>query len=119
MDLPEENFCEGNCNDASLCPHCIARHNAARDEEPQVESIDSGDHESEFEPLYGFMAGDGDEEYDPIGNLEAEMTLQEHLRSLLRSAVPTEDFFIGEYIINSLNDKGWLDGDAGKHRAGT
>ena len=110
LDLPEENFCEGNCNDSSLCPFCIARHNSSREDEPQIESLDSGDHESEYEPLYGFLIGDGDEEYDPIGNLEAEMTLQEHLRSLLRSEVPTEDYLIGEYIINSLNDKGWLDG---------
>ena len=110
LDLPEENFCEGNCSDASLCPQCMARHNASREDEPQVESIDSGDHELEFEPLYGFMAGDGDEEYDPIGNLEAELTLREHLRSLLGAAVSTDDYPIGEYIINSLNDKGWLDG---------
>ena len=38
------------------------------------------------------------------------MTLQEHLRGLLRTAVSPEDYWIGEYIINSLNDKGWLDG---------
>ena len=110
LDTPEDHSCEGNCHDPSLCPYCMARINNSRDLEIEIESLDSGDHESEYDTFFGFLSVENEETYDPIGNLEAEMTLQEHLCGLLRTTVSAEDFLIGEYIINSLNEKGWLDG---------
>lgn len=109
LDTMEEPTCEGNCIDPSSCPYCMSRKAREAEHEAQMESIDSGDHEIEYEAAFGGMSFESEEDYDPVGNLEAEMTLQEHLRGLLRAAVPTEDYWVGEYIINNLDDRGWLD----------
>jgi RNA polymerase sigma-54 factor len=109
LDTLEEPTCEGNCIDPASCPYCMARKAREAQAEAQMESLDSGDHEIEYESLFGGPSFENEEDYDPVGNLEAEMTLQEHLRGLLRAAVPTEDYWIGEYLINNLDDRGWLD----------
>lgn len=85
---------------------CAARPSRSEEERP-AESMDSGDHETEHEGVYGLPAGD-DDEFDFIGNLEAELTLQEHLCQLLRATVSAEDYLLGEYIINALDERGWL-----------
>ncbi len=65
-----------------------------------------------MESGYDFAYGPdgGDDEFDRMGNIEAEITLQEHLRCLYRAAVPSEQYAIGEYLIHSLDGRGWLDG---------
>ncbi|HEV2471121.1 MAG TPA: hypothetical protein VGS41_00535, partial [Chthonomonadales bacterium] len=60
-------------------------------------------------PFAGPLPIEG-EEYDFLGNLEAETTLQDHLRALMRAAVPTVEYPIGEYLISSLDHRGWLEG---------
>lgn len=104
----EETPCAGDCIDPANCPYCSARKLREKEAEQQAEAMDFGDNEADYDSLPGTLHVETDEDYDPVGNLEAEMTLQEHLRELLRAAVPTADFRIGEYIINSLNDKGYL-----------
>jgi len=54
---------------------------------------------------------DLDEDFDPVGNLESEITLQDHLRQQLRGMVTPEDYEIGEYIISTLDESGYFDGD--------
>src|SRR5258708_6035267 len=94
LDVMEEDSpCGGQCLDAASCPYCSQRiSNTYRadtsiDVEPEVFS----DGAYEIEP---------DDDFDPVGNLEAELTIQDHLRGLLRAAVVGPDFVIAEYIIN-------------------
>lgn len=108
LETIEDQPCAGDCIDPATCPYCSARRAKEREAEQQAEALDSGDHETEYESFFGVMPSETDDDYDPVGNLEAEMTLQEHLRGLLRAAVPAEDYWIGEYLINSLDDNGWL-----------
>jgi RNA polymerase sigma-54 factor len=108
LETLDEVLCDGNCVDPASCPHCSARKHRDNDEVPLRETPDSGDHETEYESLFGTNIPDNDDDYDPVSNLEAEMTLQEHLRGLLRAAVSGEDYWIGEYLIHNLDDKGWL-----------
>lgn len=104
LDVIEEEVpCAGDCLDPATCPYCSQRLESQRRAYP-LEPVDV---ESEFFPE---MAGEVEEEFDPVGNLEAELTLQDHLLALLRAAVPESDFRIGEYLINSLDQYGWLDG---------
>lgn len=100
--LEEESPCEGRCLDPLTCPYCSQRlaatyrSDTSIDVEPEV--LSDGAYDVEL-----------DEDYDPVGNLEAELTLQDHLRGLLRAAVVGNDYVIGEYIINCLDDNGYLD----------
>src|SRR5579871_3132141 len=104
----EDTTCAGDCIDPSTCPFCPLKKKAESETAQHFDALDSGDQELEYEPLFGGQAVERDEEYDVLGNLEAEMTLQEHLSGLLRSAVPAEDFWIGEYLIYCLDERGWL-----------
>jgi len=108
LDTIEDQPCNGDCIDPAACPYCSARRAKEQETERQAETLDSGDHEAEYDSFFGTPPLETDEDYDPVGNLEAEMTLQEHLRGLLRAAVPSEDYWIGEYLINNLDDNGWL-----------
>lgn len=109
LEAVDESGCAGDCLDPALCPYCSARRTAESDEESHQNEIDMADLGMDYEQFLGPI-GDPDDEYDFIGNLEAEMTLTEHLLGLLRAAVSTEDFPIAEYLVNCLNDRGWLDG---------
>jgi RNA polymerase sigma-54 factor len=105
LDIIERDpVCTGNCINPALCPICSSRLARPQTDYTPLEAIHS---EVEFHHSSLF---DADDEYDPVGNMPAEMTLQDHLRAQLRSAVPEEDYPIGEYLINSLDDNGWLDG---------
>ncbi len=108
----EDNGCDGNCISPAQCPVCMARENARRHEER--DGLDSGDHQSEYEAIAGFETGEGENEFDLVGNLEAEITLAEHLSSLLRAAVSPEDYRLGEYLINCLDERGWLRENTGQ-----
>ena len=108
LETLDEVLCDGCCIDPSSCPHCSARKQRENEEIPSRETPDSGDHETEYETIFGANMIDVDEDFDPVSNLEAEMTLQEHLRGLLRAAIAGEDYWIGEYLIHYLDDKGWL-----------
>ena len=105
LETLDEIGCEGNCIDPTVCPYCSARATVRANEEK--DSIDSGDIEIEYDGLWG-LDTEGDEEFDVLGNLEAETTLQEHLTTLLRATVSEADHHIGEYIISSLDSRGWL-----------
>ena len=98
--------CTGDCADAGSCPQCASR--LAREVEGTVSGRASG--ENTYDTPFNAEAGD-DDEFDQMGNIEAEITLQEHLRCLYRAAVPEDQYAIGEYLINSLDGRGWLDGD--------
>ncbi len=109
LETMEETSCAGDCIDPSVCPYCSARKARENDNEQQGETPDSGDHDNEYEPFLSVLGID-DEDYDVVGNLEAELTLQEHLCGLLRAQVPAGDYWIAEYLVNNLDDRGWLDG---------
>jgi RNA polymerase sigma-54 factor len=103
LDVLEEDApCGGDCLDPNSCPYCSQRLAAASRQEVDLDVESDNFHEPGFDP---------DEDFDPVGNLEAELTLQEHLRSLLRASVSGEDYVLGEYLINSLDDNGYLDGE--------
>jgi RNA polymerase sigma-54 factor len=98
--IEEETPCLGDCPNPALCPYCSQR--AAQ----QIHTHSLSDEET---TNYVDGVFEADEDYDPVGNLEAELTLQEHLCTLLRAAVSEEDYPIGEYVIQSLNDSGLID----------
>lgn len=106
LETLEETGCEGTCLDPSICPYCTARAGVRANEER--ETMDSGDPLADFEGSPGIDIAEADDGFDIVGNLESEITLQQHLCGLLRTAVPEQDHAVGEYLINSLDERGWL-----------
>ncbi len=108
LEAMDDAGCAGDCIDPSICPYCSLRSRIDPNDEQQSE-IDTNDLDADYEPFFANLnALEGD--FDLIGNIEAETTLREHLTALLHSAVPSEDYRVGEYLINSLDERGWLDG---------
>jgi RNA polymerase sigma-54 factor len=108
LETADEAGCEGNCIDPNACPYCSIRLAAQRAAQRDHEFLDSGDRDTETDEFFVPDNNEASEDYDPVGNLQAETTLEQHLTTLLHAAVPSEDYAIGEYIINSLDEKGWL-----------
>jgi RNA polymerase sigma-54 factor len=104
LDVIEEVGCSGDCVDPLSCPHCSQRLSTSRHDSDDLSPIEpDSDHIME-------SGADPDHDFDPVANIEAELTLQDHLCGLLRAAVPEEDYRIGEYLIQNLDENGFLDG---------
>jgi RNA polymerase sigma-54 factor len=101
LEVPEEDPCQGCDTPRSLCIDCSFRKNAEKDD-PDI-SI----HELEMLPVDAL--GDPDAENDFIANIEAEVSLQDHLRTLLRAVLPDDQYEVGEYLVSNINDTGYLD----------
>lgn len=50
-----------------------------------------------------------DDDFDPFTLIAAEISLEDALLHELLAVLPEEDYFIAEYLVGSLNDKGLLD----------
>src|SRR5207244_11625304 len=88
---------------ASICPHCIQRQ----------KSGSSSTYGPESNNLYDDMPdsrnrGPDDEEFDPLTRVASEQTLAEKLLMDMGAALPEEDALIAEYLVGSLDDKGYL-----------
>src|SRR5437588_2527198 len=104
LDILEDSLpCQGDCVDPSRCPYCSQRQIDAH--EPEVRNPKEPYEEEEF---YSDGTYETDDDYDPLSNIEAELTLEDYLRGLVRAAMPEEDYFIGDYIVSCLDDNGWL-----------
>lgn len=102
LEVPEEDPCENCDQPKTLCIDCPFK------KQVSTEDFDLSVYELE-QPLE--FAADGEEgENDIIGNLRAEVTLQEHLMDLIRSLLPSDQQEIAEYIISNINDSGYLEG---------
>ena len=109
LETMDDLGCSGDCIDPSNCPYCSQSPKADDDSDDTHNELDTNDLDPDYEPFFANL-NVNDEDFDFVGNLEAEMTLREHLTGLLRSALPAADHRIGEYLINSLDERGWLDG---------
>jgi len=58
---------------------------------------------------YSFDAGADFDEEDPIGRISAEFTLQEYLRQQLGNACSGKDYDTADYLVNYINESGYLD----------
>lgn len=110
IEAIEDGYCAGDCVDPATCPYCSAARKAG---EPFSESHDTGDTEVELDYSPGPRGPEPDEDFDVVSSLEAEYTLQDHLRALLHAALPAGDHAIGEYLLSSLDERGWLEGATG------
>jgi RNA polymerase sigma-54 factor len=100
IDVPTCSAC-GSPLQGSICPQCIRR------QKPDNEMLDGPD--ANDEPYYGHnLRSAGEEEFDPMTQVAAEISLQERLISELRATVPRDLVHVAEYLVGNLDEKGYL-----------
>jgi RNA polymerase sigma-54 factor len=103
MELIEVPTCPtcGSPLQGSICPQCIRR------QKPDNEMLDGPD--ANDESYYGHnLRATGEEEFDPMTQVAAEISLQERLLSELRAMVPQDLVHVAEYLVGNLDEKGYL-----------
>lgn len=103
LEVPEDDPCESCDQPKTLCIDCPFHKHAV-----SADDIDLSIYEIE-QPI-DFAADADDAESDFIANIRSEITLHDHLISLLRAVLPADQCKIGEYIISNINDSGYLEG---------
>lgn len=103
LELVEVPTCQacGSELQGSICPLCIQRQKGA--EQPREDELRDYDDRD----LYASQTGD-DEPFDPLTRVASEQTLAERLLSDLGATLPPDDLVIGEYLVGSLDEKGYL-----------
>jgi RNA polymerase sigma-54 factor len=88
----------------SICPRCIQRQKSGGPNEDVERRISGYDEVPEARER---LAAD-DEEWDPLTRVASEQTLAEHLLADLGAILPNDDMPIAEYLVGSLDEKGYL-----------
>jgi RNA polymerase sigma-54 factor len=111
LELIEHQTC-GICGEVlsnGICRSCLRRTKEASTEVYGADDYGSGGLPYREEEQGGMTAGSGDnDEFDPVALVAAEASMYERLMLDMRSALPQEDFAIAEYLLGSLDDRGFL-----------
>lgn len=99
IDVPTCPTC-GTQLQGSICPQCLRR------QKPDNELLDGPD--ANDEPYFGQNLRSSDEEFDPITQVAAEVSLPERLLTELRSVVQPSMMQVAEFLVGNLDDKGYL-----------
>ncbi|MCC7105577.1 MAG: RNA polymerase factor sigma-54 [Chloroflexi bacterium] len=86
----------------SICPLCIQRQKGE-----EIPRNEDGDGDGYEEPGMGSGQSD-DEDFDPLPRVASEQTLAERLLGDLGAILPDRDHKIAEYLVGSLDEKGYL-----------
>ena len=102
VEIPTCRVC-GTELQGSICPRCIQRQKGATSTygpESRNSNYDDGSDSRNRAP--------DDEEFDPLTRVASEQTLAERLLMEMGAALPEEDMPIAEYLVGSLDEKGYL-----------
>lgn len=105
LEMEDEDPCE-KCDLSPFgCSSCQYNRHATQNAEPMdISSFTEVDYSTG-------LAWDPDDETDVISNIEAGVSLHDHLREQLRSVASERIYEIGDYLINYINESGYLDCD--------
>src|SRR5437879_6262993 len=102
VEIPTCRVC-GTELQGSICPRCIQRQKVGSS------STYGPDGHSAYDDISdGRNRGPDDEEFDPLTRVASEQTLAEKLLMDMGAALPDEDMTVAEYLIGSLDEKGYL-----------
>ncbi|HLH22633.1 MAG TPA: RNA polymerase factor sigma-54 [Chloroflexota bacterium] len=99
VDIPTCPVC-GTELQGSVCPRCLQRQKSD-DVLPRSGEVT---YEENLQP----QQSAGDDDFDPLTQVASEQTLAEVLLSELGTLLDDEDIPIAEYLVGSLDDKGYL-----------
>ena len=104
VEIPTCRVC-GTELQGSICPRCIQHQKSgsasAYGSEGRAYSYDDS-------PADSRNRGADDEDFDPLTRVASEQTLAEKLLMDMGAALPEEDMPIAEYLVGSLDEKGYL-----------
>ncbi|HZK66396.1 MAG TPA: RNA polymerase factor sigma-54 [Chloroflexota bacterium] len=99
IEIPTCPTC-GSQLQGSICPQCLRRQKADNE---LLDGPDAND-----EAFYSQSLRSSEEEFDPITQVAAEISLQERLISDMRSLVPGNLLHVAEYLVGNLDENGYL-----------
>lgn len=102
LEVPEDDLCENCDQPRGVCINCPFN-------KQSISSDDTDLSIYELEQPIDFAADADDGDSDFISNIRAEITLQDHLTSILPSLLSKQDLKTGEYIVSNINDSGYLE----------
>ena len=103
VEVPTCRIC-GTELQGSICPRCIQSQKVGNGTTSSAEG-----HVSPYDDVPdGRNRGPEDEEFDPLTRVASEQTLAEKLLMDMGAALPEEDMTIAEYLVGSLDEKGYL-----------
>ena len=102
VEVPTCRVC-GTEMHGSICPRCIQLQKTE-----SQSSEREGDSSTYDDVPYSRLRGPDEDVFDPLTRVAAEETLAEKLMTDMGSLLPAQDMPIAEYLIGSLDDKGYL-----------
>lgn len=103
LEAEDEDPCSGCELAPFMCKDC-----SYQKQTTASNTVDLSVHD--LEVAFDFT-GDPDDENDPIGLIESELTLCEHLRNQLRNSASGELCKTADYLVNYINESGYLECD--------
>jgi RNA polymerase sigma-54 factor len=104
VDVPTCPAC-GSELQGKVCPWCIQRQRSDDAPRNDHEDLAAGMYEDPPPPSSQRLT---DEEFDPLTQVASEETLAEKLMAELGAILDDEDMPIADYLVGSLDDKGYL-----------
>ena len=111
FDIVEHQTCSicGEQLKNGICLNCSRRTQQENSNNDAADEFGFGSLGYRDEPFSPNMSGGADDDdFDPVSLVASEPTMGERLMLDLRSALAPEDFPVAEYILGSLDDRGFL-----------
>src|SRR4051794_4300842 len=102
VEVPTCRVC-GTELQGSICPRCIQRQKTS-----STSPYGADSHSYSYDDTQNGGRSADDEEFDPLTRVASEQTLGEKLLMDMGAALPDEDMTIAEYLVGSLDEKGYL-----------
>src|SRR5919197_5622033 len=102
VEIPTCRVC-GTELQGSICPRCIQHQKSGSSSALGPDSRGYSDDEPDSR-----NRGADDDEFDPLTRVASEQTLAEKLLMEMGAALPDEDMPVAEYLVGSLDEKGYL-----------
>ncbi len=102
LELMEKATCGvcGSVLQGSICPRCLSQQKIE-------ERGEDSDYPEDYISSYAFT-GSTEEEFDPLSQVAAQMTISERLMGELQAMLDQGDAPIAEFLVGSLDDNGYL-----------
>lgn len=105
LEIEERSTCPacGSALEGTWCPTCRTE----RDRQPSS-SLDSRD---ELEPRVASVAGDSDDDFDPLSIVASRLDPHDVILSDAHTLLDEDEYPIAEFLVDSLDERGFLSED--------
>ncbi|MBI2941181.1 MAG: RNA polymerase factor sigma-54 [Chloroflexi bacterium] len=103
IELVEQPTCSacGTVLEGSICPNCLSQ------QKLPLTSMDGDDGGDDYVPEMRLAAAIEDD-FDPLTQVAAQLTLAERLLNELQTMLPAEDMPIAQFLVGNLDESGYL-----------